>query len=155
MPRVLQPDSPLPLTAALLRLPAARAFGASADAAHLPPDNLTLWLSAPQLSGSCLVCYMSASGGITTAPAAPAAPALPVALVLTAASGLPCPDFSSLPRQRAQSACAAQRAQHCTLGLSTRAYASRPTHALHPRLRSPGPSPGWRKSARGCPPYSP
>src|ERR1041384_8676075 len=108
MPRVWQSDSPLPLTAAPLRLPTARAFGASADAAHLPPDHLTLWLSARQLSGSCLACCMSASEGTPIVPAAPAAPALPVALVLTAADELPCPASSSLPRQREQYACAAQ-----------------------------------------------
>src|SRR3954471_23901402 len=113
MPRVLQPDSPLPLTAALLRLPTAHAFGASADAAHLPPDHLTLWLSARQLSGSCLTCCMPASEGTSIALAAPAAPALPAALVLTAADELPCPNFSSLPGQRVQSARAVQRVQHC------------------------------------------
>src|ERR1041384_431852 len=134
MPRVWQSDSPLPLTAAPLRLPSTRAFGASADAAHLPPDHLTLWLSARQPSGSCLACCMPASGGTPIAPAVPAAPALPVALVLTAADELPCPDFSSLPGQRDQSACAVEHVQHCTPELSTRAYASRPAPALHPQL---------------------
>src|SRR3954471_14799176 len=99
MPRVLPPDFPLPLTAAPLRPPTARAFGASADAAHLPPDYLTLWLSAQQLSGSCPACCTPASEGTSIAPAAPAA------LVRTAADDLPCPDFSSPPGQRVQSAC--------------------------------------------------
>src|SRR3954471_8281873 len=155
MPRVMPPNSPLPLTAAPLRLPTARAFGTSADAAHLPLDHLTLWLSARQLSGSCPACCTPASEGTSTAPVVPDAPALPAALVLTAADELPCPDFSSLLGQRVQSACALQRAQHCIPELSTRVYASRPAHALHPRLRSAGPSPGWHESAPGCPPCSP
>src|SRR3954451_22532811 len=60
-PQVLQSDLPLPLVAAPLRLPAARAFGASADAAHLPLDLLARLLSARPLSGFCPACCMPTS----------------------------------------------------------------------------------------------
>src|ERR1044071_8381702 len=45
MPRVSQSDFPTPPAAAPLRLPAAHAFGASADATHLPLDLLARLLS--------------------------------------------------------------------------------------------------------------
>src|ERR1041385_6459101 len=115
MPQVLHSDSPLPPAAAPLRLPAARAFGASADAVHLPLALLTRLLSAQRLSGSCQACCTSAFGRMPTAPAAPAAPALPVARLPTTADGLPDLGFSNLLRPRAQSADAVRHALRCTL----------------------------------------
>src|SRR4051812_7404495 len=115
MPQVLQSDSPLPPAAAPLRLPAARAFGASADAVHLPLALLTRLLSARRLSGSCQVCCTSTFGGMPTAPAAPAALASPVARLPTAADELLDLGFSDLLRPWAQSADAIQHVLRCTL----------------------------------------
>src|SRR4051812_35093354 len=118
MPLVLQSDSPLPPVAVLLRLPAARAFGASADAAHLPLVPLTRLLSARQLSGSCPACYTLAFGRMPTAPAAlvaPASPTSPVPRLPTAANELLDLGFSNLLRPRAQSADAVLHAPRHTL----------------------------------------
>src|SRR4051812_9334731 len=153
--RALLPDSPWLPTAAPLQSSTTRAFGTSADAAHLPPDLLTPWRSAQPASDSYPACCTPASEGTSTAPVAPVAPALPVALVQIAADGLLCPDFSNLPGPLAQSACAQQHVPHCIPELSTRVGASRPAHALRPRPRSAGPSPSWHGSAPGCLPCSP
>src|SRR3954469_19319144 len=104
MPQVLQSDLPLPPVAVPLRLPAAHAFGASADAAHLPLDLLARLLSARPLSGFCPACCTSASEETPIALAALAAPVLPVALRLTAAGELLGLGFSCLQGPRAQSA---------------------------------------------------
>src|SRR4051812_27987562 len=96
MPRVVHPDSLVLQAAAPLRLPAARAFGASADAAHLPLDLLARLRSAQPPAGSCPACCMSASERTQTPPAAPA---LPVAQLLTTACRLPCLGFSNHPSQ--------------------------------------------------------
>src|SRR4051812_5707569 len=102
MPQVLQSDLPLPPAAALWRLPATRAFGASADVVHLPPGLLARLLSARPLSGFCPACCMPASGETPiarvalAAPVAPVAPASPVALRLTAADELLGLGFSCL-----------------------------------------------------------
>src|SRR4051812_18706393 len=81
MPQVLQSDFPLPPAAALLRLPAAHAFGASADAAHLPLDLLGRLLFARPLLGSYPACYTSVSGEILIALAALVAPIAPASSV--------------------------------------------------------------------------
>src|SRR4051812_7345741 len=107
MPQVLQSDSPSPTAAAPLRLPAARAFSASADAAHLRLALPARLLFARRLSGSCPACYTSASGETPIALAAlvaPVAPASPVARRLTAANKLLGLVFSCLLRPLAQSA---------------------------------------------------
>src|SRR4051794_7677269 len=98
MPQVLQSDFPLPPAAALLQLPAARAFGASTDAAHLPLGLLARLLSARPLSGSCPACCRSVSGETPIAPVAPVASASPVAPCLTAADELLGLGFSCLLR---------------------------------------------------------
>src|ERR1043165_4574537 len=96
MPRVAHPDSLVLQVVAPLRLPTAHAFGASADAAHLPLDLLARLQSSRPLAGSCLACCMSASEQTQTPPAVPA---LPVAQLLTTACRLPCLGFSSRPSQ--------------------------------------------------------
>src|SRR4051812_19362913 len=110
MPRLAHPDSLALQAAAPLRLPVARAFGASADAAHLPRDLLTLSQSARLPAGSCRACCMSASG---QTPTPPAAPALPVAQLQTTACRLPCLGSSNHPSPLGQSAASAQHALHC------------------------------------------
>src|SRR3954469_13562616 len=118
MPQVLQSDLPLPPAAALLRLPAARAFGASADAAHHPLGPLARLLSARPLSGFCPACCTSASGETPialVALVAPVAPASPIALRLTAADELLGLDFSCLLKPRAQSSDVVLHVPHCTL----------------------------------------
>src|SRR4051812_7292069 len=112
--RALLSDSPWLPTAAPLQQSTTRAFGASADAAHLPPNPLAPWRSAQPPSDSYPACCTPASEGTSTAPVAPVAPALPVALAPIAADGLLCPDFSSLLGPLAQSACAQQHVRHCT-----------------------------------------
>src|SRR4051812_10047803 len=80
---------PLPQVAVPLQLPTARAFGASAGAAHHPLGLLVHWLSARLLSDSCPVCCTPVSGQTPIARAAlaalvgPVALASPVALLLT------------------------------------------------------------------------
>src|ERR1043165_1615852 len=96
MLRVAHPDSLVLQVVAPLRLPTARAFGASADAAHLPLDLLAQLRSTQPPAGSCLACCMSASERTQTPPAAPA---LPIAQPLTTACRLPCLGFSSHPSQ--------------------------------------------------------
>src|SRR3954466_1217472 len=80
MLRVLQPDSLVPQVVAPLRLPAARAFGASGDAARLLLSLLTRLQFSQPLVGSCRACCMSVSEQM---PTPPAAPALPVARLPT------------------------------------------------------------------------
>src|SRR4051812_27759161 len=96
MPRVVHPDSLVLQAVAPLRLPAARAFGTSADAAHLPLDLLARLQSAQPPAGSFLACCMSASEQMQTPLAAPV---LPVAQLLTTACRLPYLGFSSRPSQ--------------------------------------------------------
>src|SRR4051794_9267818 len=100
MPQVLQSDSPLPPAAVLLQMPAARAFGASADGAHLLLALPNLLISTRHLSGSCQACCMSAFGRTPIVLAAPVAPASPVAQLLTAADKLLGLGFSCLLRPR-------------------------------------------------------
>src|SRR3954468_25078395 len=68
MLRVLQPDSLVPQVVVPLRLPAAHAFGASADAAPLLPNLLARWQFALPLAGSCRACCMSVSEQMPTPP---------------------------------------------------------------------------------------
>src|ERR1043165_2146598 len=105
MLRVAHPDSLVLQVVAPLRLPAARAFGVSADAAHLPLDLLARLQSTQPPAGSCLACCMSASEQTQTPPAAPV---LPVAQLLTTACRLPYLGFSNRPLPLGQSAAAAQ-----------------------------------------------
>src|SRR4051812_33810615 len=112
MHRVVHPDSLVLQVAAPLRLPAARAFGASAGAAHLSPDLLAQLRSAQPPAGSCPTCCMSASEQTQTPPAAPASP---VAQLLTTACRLPCLGFSNCPSQLGQSTAAAHHELHCIL----------------------------------------
>src|SRR3954468_8877161 len=71
---VLQLDSLVPQVVVPLRLPAARAFSASADAAPLLPNLLARWQFALLLAGSCRACSMSVSEQMPTPPAVPALP---------------------------------------------------------------------------------
>src|SRR3954470_19536047 len=100
MLRVLQPDSLVPQVVVPLRLPAARAFGASADAAHLLPSLLTRLQFAQPLAGSCRACCMSVSKEISIPPAVPA---LPVARLSTTACRHPYLGSSGRPAQLGQS----------------------------------------------------
>src|SRR3954467_894856 len=102
--QVLHSALPLPLAAVPLQLPTARAFGASAGAAHHPLGLLAHWLSARPLSNSCPACCTPVSGQMPIAQAALAALVVPVALLPTAAGGLLVPGFSCLQGPRAQSA---------------------------------------------------
>src|SRR3954462_3311303 len=106
---VLQSGSPLPQVFAPLRLSTARAFGASADAAHLLLGLLTQLQSAQQLAGSCRACCTSVFGQTPTPQAALASP---VAQLPTTACRHPCLDSSGHPGQLDQSAAAAQHALH-------------------------------------------
>src|SRR3954466_1859646 len=83
--QVLHSDLPLPLVAVPSQLLTARAFGASAGAAHHPLGLLVHWLSTRTLSGSCPVCCTLVSGQMPIAQVAPVAPVVPVALLPTAA----------------------------------------------------------------------
>src|SRR4051812_14523039 len=74
MLRALQSDSLAPQVVAPLRLPAARASGASADAAHLLLGLLAQLQYAQPLVGSCRACCMSVVGQMPTPPAVPALP---------------------------------------------------------------------------------
>src|SRR4051794_4098596 len=96
MLQVLQSGFPLPQVAAPSRLPAARAFGAFADAAHLLLGLLTQLQSAQQLTGSCRACCMSVFGQMSTPPAALA---LPVAQLPTTACRHPYLGSSGHPEQ--------------------------------------------------------
>src|SRR3954471_7990879 len=111
MLRALQSDSLAPQVVAPLRLPAARAFGASADDAHLLLGLLTRLQSAQPLAGYCRACCMSVSGQM---PTPPAAPALPVAQLPTTACQHPYLGSSGHPAPLGQSAIAAQHVLHCT-----------------------------------------
>src|SRR3954465_9647008 len=104
MLQVLQSGSPLPQAVAPSRLPAARAFDASADAAHLLPGLLTQLQYAQLLAGSCRACCMSVSGQM---PTPPAALALPVAQLPTTACRHPYLGSSGHPAQLGQSAASA------------------------------------------------
>src|SRR3954471_9523297 len=108
---VLQSGSPLPQVVAHLWLPAARAFCASADAAHLLLGLLTQLQSAQPLAGSCRAYCMSVSGQM---PTPPAALALPVAQLPTTACRHPYLGSSGHPAQLGQSAATAQHELHCT-----------------------------------------
>src|SRR4051812_36652552 len=110
MLQVLQSGFLLPRVVAPSRMPAARAFGASADAAHLLPGLLTRLQSARPPAGSCLACCMSVSGQM---PTPPAALALPVAQLPTTACRHPYLGSSGHPEQLDQSAAATQHALHC------------------------------------------
>src|SRR4051812_30586716 len=101
MLQVLQSGSPLPQSVAPSRLPAARAFGASADAAHLLPGLLTQLQSAQPLGGSCRACCMSVSGQM---PTPPAMLALPVAQLPTTTFRHPYLGSLGHPTQLGQSA---------------------------------------------------
>src|SRR4051812_47115930 len=108
---VSQSGSPLPQFVAPLRLPAAHAFGVSADAANLLLGLLTQLQSSQQLAGSCRACCTSVSGQTPTPQAALASP---VAQLPTAACRHPCLGSSGHPGQLDQSTAAAQHALHCT-----------------------------------------
>src|SRR3954464_15435190 len=119
--QVLHSALPLPQVAVPLQLPAVRAFGASAGAAHHLLGLLAHWLSARPLSDSCPACCTPASGQTPIAQAALAAPvvpvvlALPVALLPTTAGRPLFPGFSCPQEPRAQSADVVLHAPHCTL----------------------------------------
>src|SRR3954465_15772190 len=104
MLQVSQSDFLLPQVVAPSRLPVARAFGASADAAHLLPGLLTQLQYAQPLTGCCRACCMPASGQM---PTPPAALALPVAQLPTTACRHPYLGSSGRPAQLGQSAASA------------------------------------------------
>src|SRR3954466_1303434 len=110
MLQVLQSDFLLPQVVAPSRPPVARAFGASADSAHLLPGLLIQLQSAQPLAGSCRACCMSVSGQM---PTPPAALALPVAPLPTTACRHPYLGSSGHPAPLGQSATAAQHELHC------------------------------------------
>src|SRR4051812_17384981 len=74
MLRVLQLDSLAPQVVVPSRLPTARAFGASADAAPLLPSLLARWQFSLPLACSCRACCMLVSEQTPTPPAVPALP---------------------------------------------------------------------------------
>src|SRR4051812_17727688 len=104
MLRALQLDPLAPQVVAPLRLPAACAFGASADAAHLLLGLLTRLQFAQPLAGFCRACCRSLSGRM---PTPPAAPALPVDQLPTTACRHLYPGSSGHLAQPGQSAAAA------------------------------------------------
>src|SRR3954464_4115230 len=126
MLRVLQQDSLVPQVVVPLRLPAAHAFGASADAAHLLPSLLTRWQFAQLLAGSCRACCMSVSEQM---PSPPAVPALPVAQLPTNACRRPYLGFSGHPAPLGQSAASARHGLHYTPAWWLRVFSRLPTHA--------------------------
>src|SRR4051812_31342301 len=111
MLRVLQPDSLVPQVVVPLRLPAARAFGASADAAPLLPGLLARWQFALPLVGSCRACCMSVSEQM---PTPPAIPALPVVQLPTNVCRHPYLGSLGHPAPLGQSAASAQHELHYT-----------------------------------------
>src|SRR3954470_4847014 len=111
MLRVLQQNSLVPQVVVPLQLPAARAFGASADAAHLLPSLLARWKFALPLAGSCRACCMSVSEQM---PTPPAVSALPVAQLPTNACRHPDLGSSGHPAQLGQSAASARHGLHYT-----------------------------------------